>query len=358
MISLSIFDENTQDQSARRRELYLARLREISGAPDTDDEPPHETGLEGVLPDRLEMVLARSRPSEAPVHGQTATVKADQTPNKEDTMDHLPDSSSTEAAVDAHAAAVANVTSAPPDHPSPEQPMNGRTGITEQAGVKEGFSDSASPRANGGHSDKFQTMAERITPRLIEAVTGAIREVHNLAADDRKRLDAAITSITATSDRLEQLTAELTAARRSSETMAQAERSLSLKMARIEAHLRENDERQQSTKAELERSLASQAAMISALEERVRQIGQRLDAISDFSRINDHLKKLDESAQAQSESDRTIQHRLGVQAEAIRELHASIKDLGERREEFRTTVNRLQEMLGGARPPESLPENL
>jgi hypothetical protein len=161
-------------------------------------------------------------------------------------------------------------------------------------------------RSDKGEPDQFQEMAERITVKLVDALTVAVKELHGLTEDGRERLEEGFAAMAAISADIRNLTGEFTALRQQADSAAQSERTLSLKQATMDARLREQEENRQLMKEKLQ----------------------------------------------------LLERRLETQAETIRALHSVVREWGSRQEELRVTLQKLGGISGTSGVPVPLPEDL
>ena len=161
----------------------------------------------------------------------------------------------------------------------------------------------AAPGAPAGDenppADGIQRLTERIAPMLAEALAGAMRELHQYTAGDRQRMDASLAAVNDIGQQLRSAAAELSLLRQ--------------QMERIEGRL-------------------------NAQEAERQQVAERLSKFED--------------------GQKSLERRLEIQAGAIRALHVTASDRGDRREEFRATLRRLEEILGAFTLPSKLPDGL
>jgi hypothetical protein len=159
-----------------------------------------------------------------------------------------------------------------------------------------------------GHEagDEFQKLAGQIAGQLAGAITVAVKQLHGVTAHDHEELEASLAAVSAVTNEMQALSKDLSTVRQQSESMLQADRTLSLKLATVDARLRDYEDNRQLTSKKLQ----------------------------------------------------SIEKRLDSQAAAIRSLHAGIREWAGRQEELRAT---LQKLVGASSSPPveiQLPEEL
>ena len=141
---------------------------------------------------------------------------------------------------------------------------------------------------------------------MAAAITVAVKQLHEVTAHDQEQLEASLATVSAFANEMQTLSKDLSIVRQQSESMLQADRALSLKLATVDARLRDYEDNRQLT-------------------------GKKLQS---------------------------IEKRLDSQASAIRSLHAGIREWAGRQEELRAT---LQKLVGASSTPPveiQLPEEL
>jgi hypothetical protein len=148
-------------------------------------------------------------------------------------------------------------------------------------------------------ADDIQRLTERIAPMLAEALAGAMRELYQHTAGDRQRMDVSLAAVNDIGQQLRSISAEWSLLRQ--------------QMERMEGRL-------------------------NAQEADRQQVAERLSKFED--------------------GQKSLERRLEIQAGGIRALHVTASERGDRREEFRATLRRLEEILGAFSLPAKLPDGL
>jgi chromosome segregation ATPase len=215
-----------------------------------------------------------------------------------------------------------------------------------------------------------------------------------VAAADLKNLKTTVGELAGIAGELPALRDQVTALRKQVDSLAEAERQLSFKLARMDTYLREDEESRPRVQDELRRlstgqeevrqGLETQAKIMSTLEAGIRQFEQSTRGQQELidqqavatnagiSKVNERLEVLDRRLQAQAELatglnsvystlqevQQTFQKRLDAQAEAIRAVYLAAPANADRQEELRAALRKLEEIAGALDVPEPLPRDL
>jgi len=235
---------------------------------------------------------------------------------------------------------------------------------------------------------ELRNVAERVTETLVQVLSSAVKEAQQRTAEDLRRLEATVASLAGVTEEIPSLRSELGTLRQQTDSLVEAERQLSFRMARMEARLngldavsREDFRRVTEGQEQIRQALETQASAAAALDQTVRQLQENAQALQErFDRgtaetsaaaaaMRERLEALDQrlrdnieasealrAAWAEMEGmQNAVQRRLETQAEAIRSIHLAQEV---RREELRAALQKLEDIAGGMSVPKPLPEDL
>ena len=237
-------------------------------------------------------------------------------------------------------------------------------------------------------SDNFQSLAEQIAPKCIEALADAMRGMCRLAFDKSRENEDVINQLIALSDETRQIRTEISSLRQAADYLGAGQRESASKAAMLEgeastwaASRRELAEGlQELAKARVE-DVEAQRRARSAVEERMiqieRHLTERLVALETRATTADEtasvasesleailhaLEKQSKANASTSESlarfeqvQHVIERRLDAQAEALRAIHASEQG---RSSQWEAALQSIKDAAFGCRDPIPLPEGL
>jgi|GEM_PF-5063783 len=155
-------------------------------------------------------------------------------------------------------------------------------------------------------TSQFQELADEISRDLASAFAAAAKKLHRIATASHQRLEDGLATISAASERIHNLGTDVAILRQQTDTLLQSEHSLSVKLAAVDARLRDYDESWQHTSDKLQ----------------------------------------------------ALEKRLDNQAKAIRSLHAVLQECTAQLEELRNTLQKLAQHSVQPSTEIKLPENL